>query len=79
MRKAVVLTVAGVLLIIFALPTITLPRIVLQPDLQPWIVSSAVPVVVWSLDSPYKFSQFHPSEMHPVLEYAQLASVVLIC
>ena len=79
MRKAVVLTLAGVLLLVFAVPSITLPRIVLQPDQQPWIASSIVPVVARSLDLPYKFSQFHPSEMHPVLEYEQLASVVLIC
>lgn len=74
-----VLTVAGVLLIVFAAPTVALPRIVLQPDLQPWIAPSAVPVVAGSLDPPYKFSQNDRSEMHPVLECAQLASVVLIC
>ena len=56
MRKVVVLTVAGVLLIVFAAPTVALPRIVLQPDLQPWIAPSAVPVVAGSLDPPYKFS-----------------------
>jgi hypothetical protein len=79
MRTIVVLIVAGALLIVFAAPGFALPRIVvLQPDLQPWIAPSAVPVVGGLSDLP-TIPQSHLRDCPSVPEFAQLASVVLIC
>ena len=78
MRKAVVLILAGVLLLVFAAPSIALPRVVLQADLQPWIAATAMPAIATHLGL-YELPQMHASEMHFALGSAQLASVVLIC
>lgn len=78
MRRAVVLGLAVVLLVVFAAPSIALPRVVLQPDVQPWIAASAPPAIASYLHL-YELPQTHRSEMHFALGPAQLASVVLIC
>jgi len=78
MRKIVVLTLAGVLLCVFAAPSIALPRVVLQADVQPWIAASAMPAITADLHL-YELPQTHRSELHFALGSAQLASVVLIC
>jgi hypothetical protein len=77
MRKAVVLILAGVLLLVFAAPSIALPRVVLQADLQPWIAATAMPAIAAHLGF-YELPQMHASEMHFALGSARFCGAHLL-